>query len=124
MADEKISAMPAASALSGAELLAGVQSGANVKITATQVQTLSQTGAALLAAANAFATQQTITDSAAAQLLLAGWSDLNGGSTNAGQVTFGTGVYGRVYFDGFGVGGYDNFYNDPGAAIQFRTNPG
>ena len=63
MADEKISAMPAASALSGPELLAGVQSGANVKITATQVQTLSQTGVALLAAANTFTTTQTITPS-------------------------------------------------------------
>lgn len=61
MSDTKISAMPAASALSGAELLAGVQSGANVKITATQLQTLAQTGAALLAAANTFTTTQTIT---------------------------------------------------------------
>ncbi len=39
MADEKISAMPAASALSGPELVAGVQSGANAKITATQIKT-------------------------------------------------------------------------------------
>ena len=39
MADEKISAMTAAGALTGPELLAGVQSGANVKITAAQVLT-------------------------------------------------------------------------------------
>lgn len=41
MSDTKISAMPAASALTGAELLAGVQSAANVKITAAQIKTLS-----------------------------------------------------------------------------------
>ena len=39
MADKKISAMTAASALGGAELIAGVQSGGNVKITATQIAT-------------------------------------------------------------------------------------
>ena len=40
MADTKISNMPAASALSGAELVAGVQSGGNVKITTAQIATL------------------------------------------------------------------------------------
>lgn len=39
MADLKISAMTAASALSGPELFAGVQSAANVKITGTQIKT-------------------------------------------------------------------------------------
>jgi hypothetical protein len=37
MADQKISNMPAASTLTGAELLAGVQSAANVKVTVDQV---------------------------------------------------------------------------------------
>ena len=37
MANQKISAMAAASALTGTELLAGVQSGGNVKVTANQV---------------------------------------------------------------------------------------
>lgn len=40
MADTKISGMPAATALTGAELVAGVQSAANVKITASQIKTL------------------------------------------------------------------------------------
>ncbi len=44
MSDTKISAMTAASALSGPELLAGVQGGANVKITATQIQTFAGSG--------------------------------------------------------------------------------
>lgn len=39
MADTKISLLPAATTLSGAELLAGVQSAGNVKITATQLLT-------------------------------------------------------------------------------------
>ena len=38
-ADSTVSALPAASALAGTELLYGVQSGGDVKITATQVQT-------------------------------------------------------------------------------------
>lgn len=37
MADEKISAMPAAATLTGAELFAGVQSADNVKVTAQQI---------------------------------------------------------------------------------------
>ncbi len=40
MADTKISNMPAASALDGSELLAGVQGGVNVKITADQIRAL------------------------------------------------------------------------------------
>lgn len=59
--DTKISAMTAASALTGAELVAGVQSGANVKITTAQIATLSDTGVALLASANVFTALQTIT---------------------------------------------------------------
>lgn len=43
MADTKISNMTAASTLTGAELAAGVQSGANVKITTAQIQTLAWT---------------------------------------------------------------------------------
>lgn len=39
MADTKISSMTAASALGGTELIAGVQSGSNVKITTAQVKT-------------------------------------------------------------------------------------
>lgn len=42
MADTKISADPAASALTGAELFAGVQSSANVKITADQILTFAR----------------------------------------------------------------------------------
>ncbi len=48
MADLKISAMPAASALSGPELLAGVQSAANVKITAAQIKTLTSASPTLV----------------------------------------------------------------------------
>ena len=44
MADTKTSALPAAAALSGSELIPGVQSGANVKITPAQLQTLALTG--------------------------------------------------------------------------------
>ncbi len=40
MADTKISNMPAASALDGSELFAGVQGGINVKITANQLSAL------------------------------------------------------------------------------------
>lgn len=40
MTSAKISALPAASALTGAELLAGVQGGDNVKITGDQIRTL------------------------------------------------------------------------------------
>jgi hypothetical protein len=49
MASAKISAMPAASALSGPELLAGVQSAANVKITAAQVKTFTSDSPTLVA---------------------------------------------------------------------------
>ena len=48
MADTKISNMPAASALSGAELVAGVQSGTNVKITAAQIATLADAAALVI----------------------------------------------------------------------------
>jgi hypothetical protein len=44
MADTKISGMPAASALTGAELLAGVQSAANVKITVDQLKDFTDGG--------------------------------------------------------------------------------
>lgn len=44
MADTKITGMTAASAISGPEVIAGVQSGANVKITATQIATFVGSG--------------------------------------------------------------------------------
>lgn len=51
MANQKISALPAAAALDGTELYAGVQAAANVKITGSQIKTLAQAGT-LLAANN------------------------------------------------------------------------
>lgn len=48
MADTKISNMTAASALTGAEELAGVQSAGNVKITATQIKTWTSASPALV----------------------------------------------------------------------------
>lgn len=48
MADTKISNMTAASALTGAELVAGVQSGANVKITTAQIATLADASALII----------------------------------------------------------------------------
>ncbi len=48
MADTKISNMTAASALSGAELVAGVQSGGNVKITTAQIATLADATALVI----------------------------------------------------------------------------
>lgn len=49
MADTKTSAESAASALAGAELIRGVQSGGNVKITATQIQTFANSVLAAIA---------------------------------------------------------------------------
>ena len=49
MADTKISAETAASALDGTELVLGVQGGANVKITTDQIKARSQTGLATVA---------------------------------------------------------------------------
>lgn len=48
MADEKISAMPAAAAVGGTDLLAGVQAGANVKVTAAQVKTFTSASPTLV----------------------------------------------------------------------------
>lgn len=48
MADTKISADPAAAALDGTELLAGVQGGANVKVTAAQIKTLTSASPTLV----------------------------------------------------------------------------
>lgn len=42
MADTKITGMPAATTLTGTEVVAGVQSGANVKITTDQIKTLAR----------------------------------------------------------------------------------
>ena len=49
MADEKISQMPNATALTGAEQLAGVQSSANVNITPNQIKTWVETAPVLVA---------------------------------------------------------------------------
>lgn len=48
MADTKISNMTAASALGGTELVAGVQSGSNVKITAAQIKTFTSASPTLV----------------------------------------------------------------------------
>lgn len=54
MADEKISAMPAASTLAGVDIFPGVQGGANVKITFTQTLTFIKSGLATVAVSGAY----------------------------------------------------------------------
>lgn len=55
MADEKISAMPAAGALTGTEVIPAVQSGANVKATASAIAALAPAIAAILVESGAAA---------------------------------------------------------------------
>ncbi len=62
MADEKISDMGAASALSGPELVAGVQSSVNVKITATQIKTFTSASPTLVTPALGTPTSGTLTN--------------------------------------------------------------
>lgn len=83
MADTKLSAEAAAAALGGTELVDGVQSGGNVKITINQIKTYILATAALLVA-NTFTATQTITPAADTAALV-----ISGGSiTGSGAASF------------------------------------
>lgn len=64
MSNQKISAMTAASALTGAELVAGVQSGANVAVAASQIRTL------ITSSANTFNSAQVFSNAAVSMTAL------------------------------------------------------
>lgn len=83
MADSTLAALPAAAALSGPELLYGVQAAGNVKITATQMQTFVGSGFATLGA-NTFTALQTITQASANAGIIAstGYSLTGSNATN------------------------------------------
>src|SRR6516164_4683207 len=82
MADSTLSALPAGSALAGPELFYGVQTGADVKITANQIKTFAATGSvtpAALTAANDTNVTLTLAGTPATALLqatsiTAGWA--------------------------------------------------
>lgn len=98
MADQKISAMPAATALTGAELLAGVQGGVNVKITTAQ------TAALVVGTANTFSAVQTITTSGTNQQLTI--NGVAGSGQSTGILIADTGIKAARlgYVEGAGLG--------------------
>lgn len=78
MADTKISAMTAASALGGTETLPGVQTAANVGITATQIQTFCATAATFVPSGNVLSIRNSTT--AQQQKIYATYTDASNGA--------------------------------------------
>lgn len=94
MADTKISAETAASALGGTELVEGVQSGANVKITAAQIKTFASASPTLVTPAIGVASGTSLALNGATlgtnKLAVTGTTLLTGAITGTSSLTLGT----------------------------------
>lgn len=114
MADTKITGMPAATTLTGTEVVAGVQSGSNVKITTDQIKTLARvaTWSCIGFSAVGFSVTGTTAETALASVTVPAnamgvngilrvhttWSYTNSGNNKIVKVRFG-GIGGKSYLN-------------------------